>query len=403
MHLPTSPNNIKMVLPLSNNDKPTGNSETYFFRDHGQFDLLRRCILPEIIDRHRLKKTLRFWSAGCASGEEAYSLAMVLDMLLPKRDGWNILIIGSDINPAMLTKARIARYGRWSFRMVPDGIQQRYFEQKGSEWQLEESIKRMVDFRLIDLIETPFPQGELCDMDLILCRNVFIYFDVDTVSAVANKLANAICDGGYLITAHAELGGIDLDGMRSRLFTESVVYQRSSTDAVKTLDAIRSEPCITPIATASFTHYSLPKNADTKYAPVSTLPRTQTEPNIDDDLATAKHYADRGEYDEAERICHQILDRAPLAAPVQFLLAQLAQLRGEFEIAESLLTKTLYLDPNCVAATLELAALYERRKKTSKALTLRRTALDIVQALPADTNIEPYDMTAKEIAQWLSQ
>jgi chemotaxis protein methyltransferase CheR len=82
------------------------NGETYFLRDHGQFDLLRLRLLPELIERRRNAKTLRLWSAGCSSGEEAYSLAMLLDMLLPKRDDWNIFILGSDIDESALAKAR---------------------------------------------------------------------------------------------------------------------------------------------------------------------------------------------------------------------------------------------------------------------------------------------------------
>lgn len=101
--------------------------ETFFFRDHGQFDLLRLRLLPELIEQHHHDKTLRLWSAGCASGEEVYSLAMLVDMLLPEHGGWDILILGTDIDSAAIAKARRAQYGKWSFRMVPPGIQQRYF------------------------------------------------------------------------------------------------------------------------------------------------------------------------------------------------------------------------------------------------------------------------------------
>ena len=152
------------------------NGETYFFRDHGQFDLLRLRLLPELIERRRDAKTLRLWSAGCSSGEEAYSLAMLLDMLLPKRDGWNILILGSDIDEAALAKARRGHYGQWSFRMAPPALKQRYFQRKGDEWMLDERIRSMVTFRTSNLIGETFPSAELRDMDLILCRNVFIYF-----------------------------------------------------------------------------------------------------------------------------------------------------------------------------------------------------------------------------------
>jgi chemotaxis protein methyltransferase CheR len=103
------------------------NGETYFFRDHGQFDLLRLRLLPELIERSRATGGLRLWSAGCATGEEAYSLAMLVDMLLPQRDDRDIHIVGSDIDEAALARARRGRYRRWSFRLMPPDLLQRYF------------------------------------------------------------------------------------------------------------------------------------------------------------------------------------------------------------------------------------------------------------------------------------
>ncbi|MFA6311055.1 MAG: protein-glutamate O-methyltransferase CheR [Sterolibacterium sp.] len=203
-----------------------GNGETYFFRDHGQFDLLRLRLLPALIESRRRARTLRLWSAGCASGEEAYSLAMLVDMLLPERDGWSILILGSDIDETALAKARRGRYGQWSFRMTPPMLRQRYFRRTGDEWALDERIRCMVTFHVVDLIGEPFPGGELQDMDLILCRNVFIYFGAEVVSTVARKLARALSKGGYLMSGHTELIGHRLPDMQSRLFVEGVVYQR---------------------------------------------------------------------------------------------------------------------------------------------------------------------------------
>ena len=183
--------------------------ETFFFRDHGQFDLLHLRLLPELIAQHRNDKILRLWSAGCASGEEVYSLAILVDMLLPERDGWDILILGTDINSEAIAKARHGRYGQWSFRLIPAEMQQRYFHQEGSEWLLDERIRRMVTFRVANLVTEPFPDmdSKLSDMDLILCRNVFIYFSPSAVHAVTAKFAATLREGGYLLTAHTELIG----------------------------------------------------------------------------------------------------------------------------------------------------------------------------------------------------
>lgn len=372
---------------MKSDDPPRFNGETYFFRDRGQFDLLRLCLLPELITRRCRAKTLRLWSAGCSSGEEAYSLAMLVDTLLPARDGdgWEIFILGSDIDQTALEKARRGRYRQWSFRMAPPTLQHQYFQHQGDEWLLDERIRRMVTFRAGDLISEPFSDGELRDMDLILCRNVFIYFAADAVTAVADKFAGALSEGGYLLTGHTELIGHRLRNLRSRLFAEGVVYQRLS-----------PLPVVPPLVA----HRPPPPPAVAPPRPYQPPPAMPSGAEL---LATARGVADRGEYIQAEQICHQALAVTPLAAGPYFLLAQLAQLRGDFKRAGELLDKTLYLDPHCVAAYLELAALCERSENLPRAQTMRRAALDIVRALPGDAAIEAYETTAGEMAQWLAQ
>lgn len=369
---------------------PRASGETYFFRDRGQSDLLRLRLLPELIGRRRDAKSLRLWSAGCASGEEAYSLAMLVDMVLPQRDSWEVLIVGSDIDQAALAKARRGRYGQWSFRTTPPELQRRYFRQAGDEWELDERIRRMVSFRAGDLIGEPFPDEGLRDMDLILCRNVFIYFDAAAVAAVANKLAATLSEGGYLMTGHTELMGYRVGDLQSRLFVDGVVYRRLAREA---------RPVV---ATPLPAHGAPPPAPVPRAARVPQVPPTAA-PKMEDLLATARSLADRGDYNHAEQTCRQALTVAPLAPEPYFLLAQLAQLKGEFERAGELLDKTLYLDPDCVAAHLELAALCERTERLPRALALRRAALDIVRALPADAMVEPYETTAAEMAQCLAQ
>lgn len=364
---------------------PRINGETYFFRDRGQFDLLRLRILPELIERRRSAKNLRLWSAGCSSGEEAYSLAILVDMLLPERDDWDVLIFGSDIDQTALEKARRGLYGQWSFRMTAPALQQQYFRRQGDEWVLDERIRRMVTFRAGDLITEFFSGRQLRDIDLILCRNVFIYFDAYALTVAADKLTCALSEGGYLMTGHTELIGHRVRNLRSRLFAEGVVHQRVSPMPVAPPPLARITP--PPPAVAQPTPYVPP-------------PAT---PSGEELLATARGVADRGEYDRSEQICQQALAVTPLAAGPHFLLAQLAQLRGDFKRAAELLNKTLYLDPCCVAAYLELAALCERTENLPRARILRRAALDIVRTLPGDSAIEPYETTAAEMAQWLAR
>jgi chemotaxis protein methyltransferase CheR len=375
--------------------------ETFFFRDHGQFDLLRLHLLPELIARHRDDKILRLWSAGCASGEEAYSLAMLVDMLLPDRHDWNILILGTDIDSRAIARARSGRYGRWSFRMVPAALQQRYFHLEDKEWVMDERIRQMTSFRVSNLVGDVFPgfDSGLYDMDLILCRNVFIYFDAAAISSVAAKLAATLTEGGYLLTAHTELIGHPVPGLESRLLAEGMVHQRSA----RLPAPMPVSPIATDAATPIVPHLPSPviSRDQTRIEETHHQPRTQLPAAV---LCTsAREHADRGEYELAAQMCRKALTADPLLAPPYFLLAQLAQLKGDAEQAKEYLNKAIYIDHRCVAAYLELAALHERDSDMPRALALRQAALEIVRGMPSDEPIEEYERTAGELAQWLAQ
>ncbi len=386
-------------------------TETFFFRDHGQIDLLRFHLLPELIAQQRIEKTLRLWSAACSSGEEAYSLAMLVDMLLPQRDDWNIFILGTDIDSKAITKALLGRYEEWSFRMFPAELQHRYFHLEGKQWILEERIRSMVTFRVSNLVNELFPDSdsELHDMALILCRNVFIYFDHAAVFAVATKFAETLRVGGYLLTAHTELIGHSVPELESRLLAEGVVYQRRISNPAESLYI--SHPGETTGETPR--HSTMQPNyisqVNKHYPPahvresVENYSPTQLCSDEENLLKDARIHADRGDFDLAERLCHQALAVAPLAATPFFLLAQLAQVKENFNQAKECLNKAIYLDPRFVAAYLELAALSERANDNPRALTLRHAALDIARTLPENELIKQYETTAGELVQWLAK
>ena len=154
--------------------------ETYFFRNKGHFDALAKHILPEIIaQREHSSRRIRIWSAGCATGEEPYSVAIALRELIPNLESWNILILATDINRDALRKAREGLYGAWSFRGVERCIQDRYFRLNGKkQFAIADGIKRLVTFDYLNLVEDRYPSlaNNTNGMDVILCRNVTIYF-----------------------------------------------------------------------------------------------------------------------------------------------------------------------------------------------------------------------------------
>ncbi|MEG3924562.1 MULTISPECIES: CheR family methyltransferase [unclassified Microcoleus] len=209
--------------------------ESYFMRDKGQFALLNRVIFPELIEQKRKlhqtlgkQPTLRIWSAGCSTGEEPYSLAIVLKQLIPDWEEWKILILGTDINEKVIKKAPQGVYSHWSFRLVEPQIQKEYFHQRENDWEINLELRQSVNFSCVNLITDEFPNiyQNLYNIDLILCRNVFVYFEHKYISLVLKKFSNTLRPGGYLMTGHAEVYGQIMNEFEPKIFPESVVYQR---------------------------------------------------------------------------------------------------------------------------------------------------------------------------------
>jgi len=213
--------------------------ESYLFRDRGQFQLLREHILPQAIERRRQQARqsngepprLRIWSAACATGEEPYSLAILVRELLTDLSDWDVRIVATDINEAALARARRGAYGDWSFRQVDPSVRAHYFRHRaranGDEWQIDPAIARLVSFHAFNLARSSYPDPalHLADLDLILCRNVFIYLNAETIRHILDRMVRSLHPDGYLLTAHAELQHQDTGAFQAHLCPQSAIYQ----------------------------------------------------------------------------------------------------------------------------------------------------------------------------------
>ena len=179
--------------------------ESYFFRDEFQIDFLRNEFLPKLIEQKRClgDKQIRIWSAGCSTGQEIYSLTILLHQLLPDYDSWNLHLIGTDINYQSLNQAKEAEYNAWGIRTNTDFINNSgYFSCLAEDrYVVNDFIKDKVKFSYLNLAEETFPsimQG-ICALDLILCRNVFIYFDSVTIKKTSHKFFDSLNVDGILM------------------------------------------------------------------------------------------------------------------------------------------------------------------------------------------------------------
>lgn len=203
--------------------------ETLFFRDPQVFESLRRHLFPELMLRRQDTKTLRIWSAACSSGQEAYSVAMLL-LELGLAD-WNIEIVGTDLSNQILEKARSARYLQIEMnRGLPAQLLVKHFERAGLDWQLKDRVRRMARFTPFDLRQSMTPLGYF---DLVLCRNVLIYFDLDTRKRIIAGIRGQLFAGGYLILGASETT-FNLDTtLERKTLGGCTVYQNPPTRPVR--------------------------------------------------------------------------------------------------------------------------------------------------------------------------
>ncbi|MFA7279948.1 MAG: CheR family methyltransferase [Sterolibacterium sp.] len=374
--------------------------ETYFFRDSGLHALLQDRILPELVERQKALRTLRIWSAGCSSGEEAYSLAILLDELMPDQSQWRISILGTDINPKAIEKARRGIYTEWSFRSMSDKRRQRYFHRCKNTWVLNGTIRSRVAFRLGDLVADEYPSAaDLHHLDLILCRNTFIYMAPQVVSRIADKLTETLADGGILISGHGELYAHHLGKLRTRVFPESIVYQKVAAPCFAPVTVPLAElPQIVLKQAAA----ALPAAQESAAPACPPVQQAAAETCAVSEMQQAWQYANQGQRERAEKSCAALVAKNALDTEPYYLLALLAQERGDFAEAKDLLKKVIYLDAASIAAYLDLGDLYEREGDTERAGKMRATARDLLQALPGDEPVRHYsESTASAVLQYV--
>ena len=213
--------------------------ETYFFRDKTCFDFLERRVFPELLAlRRSAGRYLRILSAGCCSGEEPFSIAVLLSGMMADLKDWNISILGTDINPLFLKKASTGIYGDWSFRDTPKWVKERFFTRAGdNRFELLPEIRKWVTFTYHNLVEDgdPSPLDATSGMDLILCRNVLMYLTPSHQKDVIRRLKTCLVEGGWLIVSPSEVSDGLFREFEAVSFQGATFYRNSPKTAPKTL------------------------------------------------------------------------------------------------------------------------------------------------------------------------
>ncbi len=199
-------------------------NETYFFREMSQLKTLSEEILPELKNTNRDTRKIRIWSAGCSTGEEPYTIAMLI-LEQGYFFGWDIEILGSDINQRVLQHARRGIYRKNSFRTTEEHFIEKYFSHENNLYRINDNVKQLVNFSCLNLLD-PFKIKFVGNMDVVLCRNVVIYFNQEARKKVIRNFYERLVNGGYLLLGHAEsLMNVSTD-FTLKHFKNDMVYQK---------------------------------------------------------------------------------------------------------------------------------------------------------------------------------
>jgi chemotaxis protein methyltransferase CheR len=177
-------------------------NESFFFRDTKPFDQFKALVLPALLKSRAASRTIRIWSAACSSGQEPYSLAMILSESAAQLNGWKIEIVGTDLSTEILNRAKEGMYSQFEVqRGLPITMLVKNFAQIGDRWQINAKIRGMVQYKEFNLLQDPMPLGRF---DVVFCRNVLIYFDQPTKTRVLNSVAKLMPEDGFLFLGGAE-------------------------------------------------------------------------------------------------------------------------------------------------------------------------------------------------------
>ena len=399
--------------------------ETFFFRDDKQLKVLVKNILPELIKRKK-DKEIKIWSAGCATGEEPYSIAMaIMESYLP--DNINVSIYATDISEGALKRAKEGIYNKSSVRAIDKTMLNKYFTQRDGWHYLNDGVKQRIRFDTINLIEPFFP-GEADHVDIIFCKNVIIYFRLDTVKKVIRRFWNALADGGCLFAGHSESLWQISDDFELEEISGIFLYRKDGKDKMVSVKKW-SQQKGKAVNIMDFTYQRLPSSLAKKVGQHITLTpqgvREKASPqhggpmhkkdvskwmkkgappagddsyesvledieevlqgdprNANVHLLAGQIYANMGLYDKALRKGMDTLEVNDVSSDAYLLIGSIYYKISEKEKAISSFKKAIYLDDNSVLSHYYLGNLYKDANLIEHAVNEYKSVIRIFETNP---------------------
>ena len=370
--------------------------ETYFFREPAQFEFIRREVLPAIKRSRDIDHRLRAWSAGCATGEEAYSLAILFEQEGIAAD---CFLLATDISQPALARAREASYGAWSLRGGGQSLVQRYLQPRGQRYVVAERFRERVVFRRLNLARDGFPSeaNGTAAMDLILCRNVLIYLDREAVGHVAERLFASLADGGWLITGPSDpilphAPSIEAVATEAGIFYRRALHQPVSPARPRPAPNHAMILRARPTARHHAARRRVPRDplGEAREALArgdhrGVLELTQEGVGApESSILRARALANLGDAASAEAVVGAAAVSFPLLPALHFLRALFLVQLDRHEEAAQAVRRVIYLDPTLALGYLMLGAILQRLGKRSEARRAYRNGHALLSRRPPD-------------------
>ncbi|MEA3354622.1 MAG: CheR family methyltransferase [Campylobacterota bacterium] len=349
-------------------------NESYFFRDLRCFETLENDILKKLISKRAKsgEKYLRIWSAGCSCGEEPYSISILLHKLIPDIKSWNIRILATDINPENLQKAKKGIYTLWSLRDTPKWVKENYFIEEDKHFKIISNVKELVVFKKQNLVEDIFSDFlfNTKSIDIILCRNVMIYFDQKKSEDIVNKFYDCLADEGYLIIAPAEASVETLNRFNVTNFKKGTFYQKKRIDTreevqVDFYENKDDEPVVIADKTVDKTDISTKEEIN----------------NTENVLNKIKTLANRGDFRKALDECEILLENNKNISELYYIYGLLLCEIGEYTKAIEAFKYTLYLDQEFIVAYIAFGSLLQTLNRAKDAERYYTKAYKLLKSL----------------------
>lgn len=360
-------------------------AETYFFRHSEHFDALRDIVLPNIMARKRAHRHLRIWCAGCADGPEPYSLAILLHREM-KHDlrGWDISILGTDINRQGLARAREGKFEEWALRSTPENLKRDCFLQEGKLWSIAPHYKEWVSFQYHNLVDHSFPSllNNLSAFDLIVCRNVMIYFAPDLMRRLIRQFYNCLVPSAWFLVGPAEPNMSYFQSFHTVNAPGVTLYQKPEQPvASPNVEVVAIPACRPPVPCVE-----------------TTARHALASESFDPTIADVRRHADSGAWEAALECSDRLLGKENLNPTVHFYRALVLEHITKHSEAEQSLRRAIYLDRQFVLAHYYLGLLLQSRGDPRQAERSFKNTLDLL--LPrcdADTFVDADGITAAEL------